>query len=318
MLFLDRTNELTSIIDSKIQQRGVEGKKQKKKRKQNEERIMAMKQFYEEASRVSRDLQHSSELLQKLTKLVKKRTPFDENVEQIQQLTRLVKEQLATHEFAMKELREKIRMQQNNKKQSVDQPVEHSSHIVTGLDSRLMYVTKQFQSILEMRSKQIKQQQERRNMYTYNKSNFNRHLSQQSLPNNGNGELTINIHDASNGNSLTGSDGPMQQQAQQDLAISVYSNDQYLRTRSEEIKSIERDMRQLSDMFKDLGVMVKMQGELAARIDDNVTESMAHIEEGQNELLKYMRRVTSNRGLILKMFFVMIVFIIFIGVFVIS
>jgi syntaxin 5 len=241
--------------------------------------------------------------------VVKKRTPFDDNVDNIQHLTAMVKEQLATQEYNLKELNEKIRQQQQ---QLHKQQSEHSTHIVTGLNSRLMYATKQFQSVLQTRTNHIKQQRERRNMFTYNKPNFNRQLQQPSS------QVTISIQDPAHDDQQQMNGNSLQLQQVNHPELQIQQNDSYIRQRSDEVAQIGRDMQQLSTMFTELGTMVKLQGELAARIDDNVSHAVINIEEGQNELLKYFKRISSNRGLVLKMMFVMVVFIIFIGVFVIS
>ena len=47
---------------------------------------------------------------------------------------------------------------------------------------------------------------------------------------------------------------------------------------------------------------------LLFRIDANVDEAGHHIEGAHTELLKYLRSVTSNRWLIIKVFAVLIIF----------
>ena len=51
------------------------------------------------------------------------------------------------------------------------------------------------------------------------------------------------------------------------------------------------------------------------RIDANVEETEANVEGAHGELLKYFQSVTSNRWLIIKIFFVLIVFFIVFVVF---
>ena len=404
MPFLDRTNELCSIIQSKLQstnnkhfdallKKKQQQQQQKSKTKNDATKNELQSRFYQHASTVSNELQKTADTLQQLTKrmyicifflvwkikkkfektdhffllfsVVKKKTPFDDNVPQIQHLTATVKEQLARHEFLLREMNGLIRQQQqlsssssstnnnnnsdsNNQQQQQQQQqqvTEHSNHIITGLNSRLMYTTQQFQNVLQTRTKQIMQQQERRNIFVTSNANHggggggmgassvSSSVSSTSSPLNHN-KMTHSrnspqsdnyTHNNNNNNTIVQIGGeiqpqqPQQQQQQQlETVIQVQKrNDQHLRMRSEEIRSIERDMKQLSEMFVELGQMVKMQGELAIRIDDKVSEAVLHVEEGQSELAKYLKRVSSNRGLVLKMFFVMVVFIIFIGVFVV-
>lgn len=44
------------------------------------------------------------------------------------------------------------------------------------------------------------------------------------------------------------------------------------------------------------------------RIHDNVNEATIHIESAHTELLKYLRSVTSNRWLMMKVFAILILF----------
>jgi syntaxin 5 len=48
--------------------------------------------------------------------------------------------------------------------------------------------------------------------------------------------------------------------------------------------------------------MVAEQGELAVRIDENVDDAVANVDNAQTHLLKYLNRISSNRWLIMKIF----------------
>ena len=69
MPFLDRTSELTSIIETKIQQQQYEGKLKgsKTRQKKHNKEDNQVKQFYSQAQKVSHDLCHTAEVLGKLT-----------------------------------------------------------------------------------------------------------------------------------------------------------------------------------------------------------------------------------------------------------
>jgi len=62
--------------------------------------------------------------------------------------------------------------------------------------------------------------------------------------------------------------------------------------------------------------MVSEQGELAIRIDENVDDTLANVDNAQTQLLKYLNSVSSNRWLILKIFAVLISFFSFFIIFV--
>ena len=61
---------------------------------------------------------------------------------------------------------------------------------------------------------------------------------------------------------------------------------------------------------------VEEQGELAIRIDENVDETLSNVDSAQDQLLKYLNSVSSNRWLIMKIFFVLMVFLVVFVVFV--
>ena len=54
--------------------------------------------------------------------------------------------------------------------------------------------------------------------------------------------------------------------------------------------------------------MVSEQGELAIRIDENVDDTLANVDNAQTQLLKYLDTVSSNRWLIMKIFAVLVFF----------
>lgn len=58
------------------------------------------------------------------------------------------------------------------------------------------------------------------------------------------------------------------------------------------------------------------QGEMAMRIDENVEDALGNVDAGQAQLLKYLNTISSNRWLIMKVFFVLMIFLVFFLVFV--
>ena len=65
-----------------------------------------------------------------------------------------------------------------------------------------------------------------------------------------------------------------------------------------------------------LSIQVEEQGELAIRIDENVDETLSNVDSAQDQLLKYLNSISSNRWLIMKIFFVLMVFLVVFVVFV--
>lgn len=53
---------------------------------------------------------------------------------------------------------------------------------------------------------------------------------------------------------------------------------------------------------------VQEQGEMAVRIDENVGDTLANVDNAQTQLLKYLNTVSSNRWLVMKIFAVLMIF----------
>ncbi len=64
-------------------------------------------------------------------------------------------------------------------------------------------------------------------------------------------------------------------------------------------------------MFSRMGTLVAAQEEMVQRIDTDVDSASHHISQGQSELLKLLHSLRGNRGLILKMFAIILIFVVF-------
>jgi syntaxin 5 len=81
-----------------------------------------------------------------------------------------------------------------------------------------------------------------------------------------------------------------------------------LRERATAMQTVEQTIVELGGMFQQLATMIKEQDEAIQRIDSNIEDVDLNISEAHSELLKYFQSVTSNRWLMIKIFFVLIVF----------
>ena len=72
---------------------------------------------------------------------------------------------------------------------------------------------------------------------------------------------------------------------EQQLAV-VESQENAVRERDEEIQKIARSIQELSDIFKELAVLVIDQGTILDRIDFNMEQVVEHVEEGIKQLEK--------------------------------
>lgn len=83
-----------------------------------------------------------------------------------------------------------------------------------------------------------------------------------------------------------------------------------MRERATAMQTVEQTIVELGGMFQQLATMIKEQDEAIQRIDSNIEDVELNISEAHSELLKYFQSVTSNRWLMIKIFFVLIVFFI--------
>jgi syntaxin 5 len=93
------------------------------------------------------------------------------------------------------------------------------------------------------------------------------------------------------------------------MQVAAPQADAYLESRDAALQQINSTIQELGGIFAQVAQMVQEQGELALRIDDNVDNVASHVEGAQAQLLKYLQTINSNRWLALKVFGVLLVFI---------
>jgi syntaxin 5 len=98
------------------------------------------------------------------------------------------------------------------------------------------------------------------------------------------------------------------QQLQKRLIMN--EEESYLRERANAMQTVEQTIIELGGMFQQLATMIKEQDEAIQRIDSNIEDVDLNVSAAHTELLKYFQSITSNRWLMIKIFFVLIVFFI--------
>ena len=104
----------------------------------------------------------------------------------------------------------------------------------------------------------------------------------------------------------------------------MIAND-YLHERAQAVQDIEAHMTELGSIFERLSTMITEQGKMIDRLDDNLDAAEVNVNMGYQEIVKYGQNVYemdkdlmssfSNRSLIMKLFGVLIFFIIFFLIF---
>lgn len=290
-------------------------------------------EFTKRASQIGLSIHQTSQKLSKLAKLAKRTSMFDDPAVEIQELTSVVKQDITALNAAISDLQQICELRNDGANQT-RQSSEHSTTVVDTLKSRLMNTTKEFKDVLTLRTENLKVHDNRRQLFTgtANKqtnpyarqgplattaANSTPSTSNAALPPWGNGTARNNelFSSSRRRHTADGADSSQSQgRVQQQQLVPV--QDTYMQNRAEALQNVESTIVELSTIFTQLATMVAQQGEVAIRIDENMDESLTNVEGAQNQLLKYLDSISSNRWLILKIFMVLITFLLIFVVFV--
>jgi len=233
---------------------------------------------------------HNTSLkVQELRKMAKKKNIFNDQTSEIQDITTSVKHEIQMLNQKIEALERKAKGLGSNRHSQL-----HSKNLVDTLKTRLLEVTKDFKDALEDRTKAMEQQDKRRQLYSAGGgAGANPFASRQRPTPSGNAD------------DLEGGGG-MQ-------AMSLERG--YHHSRAEAVQNVQKTIGELAQMFQKMAVLVTAQEEMVQRIDSDLDNTMSNVEESQKHLLAYFQYISSNRGLIMKVFLILIFFVIFFVVF---
>jgi len=234
--------------------------------------------FWTEATQLSKSLADTSKRLAELSKLAKSRALFNDDTLKIEKLTFYIKNEINNLNKQIVSLKEYT----NN---SNSQTIKNSELIITSLNNRLATITSDFHQVLKTRTENIRHQQKSK-MELSGNSFLSYPTIEQNYEDEGqreSGDLVINM--------------PV-----------IQSQESYSRSRLEDVQVIETMLKELEDMFRKISVMVATQGELIQRIDSDVDGASDNLSSAQNELLQFWSKISSSRGLYVKVFIILIVF----------
>ena len=302
-------------------------------------------EFAKMASRIGHGIHGTSQKLEKLTALARRSSMFDDPAREIAELSAVIKSDITALNTAIAELQNHAARVSATKQGS-----DHSVTVVDTLKTRLMGATKSFKEVLTMRQENVKAQSERRKMFS-NESKVPNRPNPFARPRGPDGKM-VGVAGAggaaanfprlaaggvggaagggggflqgnpSGNRDAAGFDGYVSGRnddafgGQSQNQVLLANQDQYMSSRSEALQNVERTITELGGIFQQLSTMVAEQGEMAVRIDENVEQSVANVDAAQTQLLKYLNSISSNRWLIMKIFGVLISFLVFFIVFI--
>jgi len=237
------------------------------------------------AKQISLDIYRTHEKLEKLAKLASSTSLFNDPVHDIQELTYMIKKDIAN-------LNKKLESVKAMNVKTNKQTDLHNEGVVGNLSLKLQMETKQFRTVLNTRSENYKKQQEFRKQFTAPRNSKGRGDAKQSA---------LYIQDDSSGQLESSASN----QAQQLVSAPLRYDGQ---ERLDSIQQIETTMRDLNKIMTDISIMVEEQQVVMERIDTNVSDALESVDTAQQHLFKFLQNVSSDRGLILKMFLILVVF----------
>ncbi|XP_076956999.1 syntaxin-32-like isoform X1 [Bidens hawaiensis] len=281
-------------------------------------------EFNKRASKIGYGIHHTSQKLAKLAKLAKRTSVFDDPTVEIQELTAVIKQDITALNAAVVDLQLVCNSQNESDNISSD-TTTHSTTVVDNLKNRLMGATKEFKEVLTMRTENLKVHENRRQLFSVNTSKepANPFARQRPLIKDSKTSTSISpppwVNNTSNSAPLfprkhaDGESQPLLQQQsqsqQQQSQQMIPLQDTYMQSRAEALHNVESTIHELGGIFTQLATMVSQQGELAIRIDENMEDTLANVEGAQGQLMRYLNGISSNRWLMIKIFFVLIVFL---------
>ncbi|KAF5456655.1 hypothetical protein F2P56_026109 [Juglans regia] len=322
--FRDRTQEFQSIADQlkKSFSSGSvpNGPSSSSKSEEQRSAVAIQSEFNKRASKIGYGIHQTSQKLAKLAKLAKRTSVFDDPTKEIQELTALIKQDITALNSAVVDLQ--LLCNSRNESGNVSSDTNsHSTTVVDDLKNQLMSTTKEFKEVLTMRTENLKVHENRRQLFssTASKDSTNPFVRQRPLA----ARSAASTSNAppppwANGSpsssqsfprkQMDGESQPLVQHQQQQQQL-VPLQDTYMQSRAEALQNVESTIHELSSIFNQLATLVSQQGEIAIRIDENMDDTLANVEGAQGALLKYLNSISSNRWLMIKIFFVLIFFL---------
>jgi syntaxin 5 len=236
------------------------------------------------STQIASEIDKTSKKVENLKKMAKSKAIFNDITNEFQDLTIGLKADIDRLNEAMQALEDKTRGVGSNQNYQ-----KHSSNMVDTLKTRMLEVTKEFKDALEERTKALGEQNKRRNLYAVSGGAATNPFAQMHRP-------SANHDDPENPGA-------------QATAVAYHSS------RAVAVENVQKTIGELATMFQKMAVMVTAQEEMVMRIDHDIDDTKANMDAAQSHLLKYFQNISSNRLLIMKVFTILICFVVFFIIF---
>ncbi|KAI0565706.1 Syntaxin [Gracilaria domingensis] len=253
------------------------------------------------AAQVGKDIQQTSVKLSKLTKLAQRRSLFDDPTAEIQELTYIIKQDIAALNSKLTDLQ---RLRDATRRSANKQAGDHSENVVHSLRGRLGATAEGFKKVLKMRTDSLAAQQDRRSHFMSNTTAAPIFATPAA-------NVALDLGQGSLGASTAFQQAQQPMQPARPMTMTTTRRDTtYHEARADAVRQVESTIVELGQIFNQLATMVSEQGELVERIDANVDDTVSNMNAGQNQLMIYYTSIAGNRALILKVFGVLLAFLV--------
>jgi len=287
----DRTREFFLTTNSVRDRLGISAQKPSQPLQQR-------KRFSQKAAQIGKDIHRTADKLNKLTKLAKSKSLFDDPAAEISELSHVITQDIHRLNEDLEELGSIHQLENTPNNQSN----EHASSVKKCLQSNLKSTAESFAAVLQVRSENLSKQQSRRNEYS-SANTFAISSSKPSFLQAAGPPMGTDVSGA--GSDVVIELGAPQMEMQQE----------YSESRALSVQDIEKSIHELAGVFSKLGEMVSLQQEQIERIDTNMEEALHNVDEGHSQLVKYYQTLTGNRALMAKIFFILLISLIFLIIF---
>ena len=274
--------------------------------------LKARSKFSAAAAQIGRGIFEVSAKLEKLATMARARSLFEDNTEKINEITYIIKTDINTLNNEIDLLAKFVAGEVGGP--SGRDAKQNSDAIVNNLKTQLAHTTKSFAKVLQVRTKNLKEQNNRRKKFEGDSRSGISSRPPIRRTRDFSAMLMPEEEKKSDGSADTVIDITTSAANQQ---MEVIEQDTYVLSRAQAVEDIEKIIVELGQMYTRLVNIVAMQEEMTIRIDENITTSLQNVESGHGELLKYFDKLSSNQWLILKIFAVLIAFSVFFVVFVV-
>lgn len=266
--------------------------------------------FHQQAASLSRDIANTSQLLSELTQAVRQKSIFQDDAK----VNNLVVRIKSSVENLHSRLETAERSLRNSKKSQAGQ---EASNLVTTLQTEFAETASSFQKVLQQRTENMKEnetmQKQIYDMEDIPDMSMPQPVSLPSL------DLTSGLMAAGEPtggpNSYYGGQAPLtpldiqRMDEEQGLQQALIPPD-YLQARADAMSTVESNIVELGTIFQKLAGLVQEHKEMVQRVEDNVEDANANIFQSMNVLTDTLENLRSNRSLAIRVFSVLVVFII--------